>query len=131
MLTKRQPHTEPTHRPKYVEEKVDAADVVEFLNLTRDSDPHIRKRALGNLCPCHVKTNHPQVWDRIIEMAGDDDPKVRSAVLHSLCDGSPNERHEEVVAALQNLHNDPDLKLRRRVRKVLAQYRHSGTINVL
>jgi hypothetical protein len=64
-------------------------------------------------------------------MAADDDFQVRSTVLHVLCDGSPRSREQEVVAALQRLQHDPDVGLRRRVRKVLAQYRRSGTVNVL
>jgi hypothetical protein len=131
MITKREQCSVPVQRAKYSEEQVDADDIVEFLELTQDSDPHIRKLAVGKLCPCHLKANHARVWDRIIELAGDEDAKVRSHVLHTLCDGSPNSRHEEVVAALERMRNDPDLMLRRRVRNVLAQYRRSGTINVL
>src|ERR1700744_5716824 len=110
---------------------VDADDVDTFLALTLDPDARVRKSAVRNMCPCHLKANHPRVWDRLLEMVGDADAKIRSHVLHTLCDGSPNERHAEIVAALERMHNDPDLKLRRRVRGVLAQYRRSGRVNVL
>jgi hypothetical protein len=133
MITKREQCAVPLQRraTKYSEQQVDADDIVEFLQLTLDADPHIRKLAVGKLCPCHLKANHARVWDRIIELTGDEDAKVRRHVLHTLCDGSPNDRHEDVVAVIERMHNDPDLKLRRRVRGVLAQYRRSGKINVL
>jgi hypothetical protein len=83
------------------------------------------------LCPCHLKRNDAQVWDRLIAMATDDDPKVRSTVLHVLCDGSPRSREQEVIAALPRMQRDNDEGLRRRARKVLAQYRRTGTVNVL
>ena len=41
------------------------------------------------------------------------------------------ELHALRTAVTERMWNDPDLKLRRRVRKVLAQYRRSGKINVL
>jgi hypothetical protein len=52
-------------------------------------------------------------------------------VLHLLCDGSPRERNTEVVAAVERMQRDPDDKLRRQARKVMAQYRKTGNINVL
>ena len=64
-------------------------------------------------------------------MTADPDAKVRGAVLHALGDGSPREREAEIVDAIENMYHDPDSKLRRRVRKLLAQYRHTGKINVL
>ena len=120
-----------TRNSCYVEVSVDSDDIAEFLTLTQDQDIRVRKAAVRNLCPCHLKANHPRVWDRMIEMSADPDATIRSHVLHTLCDGSPNERHEEIVAAIERMWNDPDLKLRRRVRKVLAQYKRSGTINIL
>jgi hypothetical protein len=36
-----------------------------------------------------------------------------------------------VVAAIERLQQDPDEKLRRRARKLIAQYRRGGRINVL
>ena len=103
----------------------------EVLELTRDGDPRKRKWAVRQLCPCHLKYNDDQIWDRLIAMAADDDLQVRSTVLHVLCDGSPRSREQEVVAALQRKQHDPDVGLRRRVLKVLVQYRRSGTVNVL
>jgi hypothetical protein len=109
----------------------DGLELQEVLELTRDRDARRRSWAVRQLCPCHLKRNDAQVWDRLIAMASDDDPHVRSTVLHVLCDGSPRSREQEIIAALQRLEHDTDVGLRRRVRKVLAQYRRTGTVNVL
>ena len=47
----------------------------EVLELTRDHDARKRKWAVRQLCPCHLKYNDDQVWDRLIAMAADDDPR--------------------------------------------------------
>jgi hypothetical protein len=106
-------------------------EIDELLDMTRSDDARDRNEALRELCPCHVKFNEKRVWNRTLEMACDPDAAVRSTVLHVLCDGSPRERNEEVVAAVARMQQDPDDKLRRRARKVMAQYRKTGNINVL
>jgi hypothetical protein len=88
-------------------------DIDDLLDLTRSDDARERNEALRVLCPCHVKFNDRRVWDR------------------ALCDGSPRERNAEVVAAVERMQHDSDDKLRRRARKVMAQYRKTGQINVL
>jgi hypothetical protein len=107
-----------------------ADDIGSFLAMTYDADPRVRRTAVTHLCPCHVKRNHGAVWDRMVAMATDADPAVRNGVLHVLTDGSPCSRQAEVVEVLQALHEDPDLKLRRKARKILAQYRRTGNLNV-
>jgi len=102
-----------------------------LLEQTASGDAKMRAAALRELCPCHVKFNDARVWARTLAMASDRDVKVRATVLHVLCDGSPRERHMEVVAAVERLQHDPDDKLRRRARKVMAQFRKTGQINVL
>jgi HEAT repeat protein len=102
-----------------------------WLDLTRDKDPKVRRRAVQALCSCNVRSNNERVWDRILEMIADDDPKVRSIVLHVLCDGSPRSREAQVLAALDGLQRDSDIKLRRQARNILARYRRTGKINKL
>ena len=110
----------------------DPRDEIEAaLRLTHHPDPRVRRDAVHELCPCRLKANHQAVWDRLIAMAGDEDAKVRGQVLHTLADGSPRERERDVVATIEGMQDDPDLSLRRRVRKLLAQYRRTGKINVL
>lgn len=99
------------------------------LHRTRHESPSVRRTALLDLCPCRVKANVPEVWDRLVQMHADPDPSVRSVVLHALCDGSPSDRHREVVAAVDAMQQDPDRKLRRRARRTMAAYRRTGDIN--
>ena len=106
-------------------------DIDDLLDLTQSDDAKERATALRELCPCHVKFNDTRIWDRTLEMAVDADVKVRATVLHLLCDGSPRERNAEVVAAVERMQHDADDKLRRQARKVMAQYRKTGQINVL
>ena len=103
----------------------------DILQLTRHADAHVRKQAVQQLCPCHLKADYEPVWDRLLEMVDDHDVKVRGHVLHALCDGSPRSREGQVVAALEAMRNDPDQGLRRRVRQTLAQYRRTGRVNIL
>jgi hypothetical protein len=109
----------------------DGLELEEVLELTRDRDPRRRTWAVRQLCPCHLKRNDAPAWDRLIARATDDDPHVRGTVLHVLCDGSPRSREQEAIAVLQRMQHDTDVGLRRRARKVLAQYRRTGTLNVL
>ena len=107
------------------------ADIPRLLELTYDDDPKVRSLAAKNLCGCHVRADHPEIWDRILEMLGDPEAKVRSDAVHALGDSSPNHRVHDFAAALEPLYNDPDRQLRKRVRKVLNNYRRTGSVNVL
>ncbi|HXW80973.1 MAG TPA: HEAT repeat domain-containing protein [Acidimicrobiales bacterium] len=108
-----------------------ADEVADLIELSRDPDPKARKVALANLCPCHVRADHPEVWDRVFEMVDDPDPVVRRAVVHMLGDGSPRYRAPEVAEVLERLRNDRDRVVRRQVRRVLQAYNRTGRINVL
>jgi HEAT repeat protein len=106
-------------------------DIDELIALTYDPDPRLRKEAVHALCPCNLKANYEQVWDRLLAMITDEDASVRDQVLHTLGDGSPREREREVLQAVEQLQHDKDEKVRRKARKVLASYRHGGRINIL
>jgi HEAT repeat protein len=108
-----------------------ADEVDELVALTHDPDARVRAVAVTNLCPCHVRADHPIAWDRILEMTSDPDPTVRRAVVHMLADGSPRHRALEVVDALDTLRNDDDKVVRKNVRRVLASYHRTGRINIL
>jgi len=118
-------------RVQYAEPKDCAVSLEDWLRQTRDENSKVRQRAVGNACPCHLKRNVPELWDRLIEMVTDEDVKVRSSVLHTLGDGSPRVREMEIVAAIERMWNDPDERLRRHVRKLLASYRRTGKLNIL
>jgi vesicle coat complex subunit len=102
-----------------------------FIEQTKHSDPRIRKKALKEMCPCRVKKEIDQIWERVFEMYTDPDSTVRYQVMHTLCDGSPKERESEVISVLEKMWNDKDEKLRRNVRRALNSYRRCGKWNVL
>lgn len=92
---------------------------IEVLEFTHDPDPLVRRLAAKALCPCHVKADLPEVWDRLVEMTDDPDAGVRLDVVHALGDGSPRERGPEIALA-------PPLD-----REGLSAYRRTGRVNVL
>jgi len=107
------------------------APVADALIHSHDADPKVRRVAAKAMCPCHVKANVPEVWDRLIEMASDADVGVRLDVVHALADGSPRERADQIAGVLERMYNDPDPKVRKRVRRVVTSYRRTGNLNVL
>ena len=105
--------------------------VTEYIARTHDPNPIKRKRALKELCPCHVKTDIPEVWERIFEMCDDEDGWVRDQALHSLGDGAPNHLEGRIVQVLEEKYNDPHPEVKRKARKMLNSYRRTGKWNVL
>lgn len=101
------------------------------LALTRDARPRVRQAALMNLCPCHLRADVPEVWERVFEMAADEDVGVRRQVVHTLGDGSPGRLQQRVLRTLESMRNDRDRTLRRAVRALLARHRRTGRVNVL
>jgi vesicle coat complex subunit len=87
--------------------------VQDLLALTQDRDPKVRRVAVKNLCPCHVRRELAPVWQRLLEMTFDADAGVRIDVLHNLTDGSPAELEAQVVAVVQRCLGDPVGKVRR------------------
>jgi hypothetical protein len=106
-------------------------EITTLLERTQLPDPKERARAIHDLCPCEIRVNVQEVWDRVVEMSVDPDLRVRSAVLHTLCDGSPSAREADVVRAVEAMQQDLDVRLRRRARGVMAAYRRTGKINQL
>lgn len=106
-----------------------SAEIRHLLAASRDPDPEVRRRAVRELCPCQVKRNDPDVWERVFEMTRDPNVRVRRNALHGMIDGSPAGLAPRVVAALEAMRDDPEPKLRRNVRRILARYRRTGRIN--
>jgi len=105
--------------------------VGEILTKTRDANPNVRHAAVRELCPCEVRANRVDGWDRILELVGDSDPGVRRLAFHAMIDGSPHDRLDEIVVAVETLRNDPHQKLRRQARKLLDHYRRTGQVNIV
>jgi len=103
--------------------------IPELLEATRDPNPKVRKAATRDLCPCEVKANDSDAWDRLIAMTADPEIEVRRIALHAILDGSPRSRRAEVICVLEGMYDDPHPRLRRQVRKVLARHRATGKVN--
>jgi HEAT repeat protein len=106
-------------------------EIAEVIELSYSPNYKERAEAVRALCPCKLKSDYPQVWDRLIEMASDEHVQVRKNVFHVLADGSPRYREQQIVEVMQGMRNDPDLKLRRHVRRLLAHYNAGGRLNIL
>eukprot|EP00794_Sanderia_malayensis_P010095 gene10095-11126_t len=105
--------------------------VEEYITWTHHSDPLERKRALKELCPCHVRADLEQIWARILECTNDPEPIVRDQALHALGDGSPKHLESEIIEIIESKYNDRDPKVRKKARKMLNSYRRTGKWNVL
>lgn len=102
-----------------------------LLEGTYSSNPKTRSQSVRQLCPCDVKANVPEVWERILAMVDDPDPATRYQVLHVLCDGSPRTIETGALEALDKLRNDPVKRIRKNARKALGEYSRKGRLNVL
>ena len=107
------------------------SDISELIQLTKHNDQQIKLKAVQALCPCRLKRDFEDVYDRLFELSLDEDPKVRYQVLHNICDGSPQDYEARVMKALENFNRDPDRKIRRAAHKVLGSVLHNGGWNVM
>ncbi len=58
----------------------DTEDIQTILALTTHVDPIVRQRALKEICPCRVKDDIDQFWNRVLEMIDDPADNVREQV---------------------------------------------------
>ena len=105
--------------------------IKEYLQRTYDFDPRKRRKALQDLCPCHVRADIPELWERIFVLLEDEEGCVRDQALHALGDGSPLHLEERIVEAAERLYNDPHPPVKKKARKILNSYRRTGKWNVL
>jgi hypothetical protein len=121
-----------TSKSKEVVSKIkETEDIDEILEYTRHEHPEVRLSALQQLCPCHVKNNVDEFWNRILEMVDDSEMGIKKQVLHNLCDGSPKERETDIIQAIKKLSREDDKEIRRICHKVLANYNKTGKWNIL
>ena len=90
-----------------------------------------RQSALKDMCPCHLRADIGELWERIFELTRDPIGPVRMQALHALGDGSPRRLEERVVEAAENMYNDPDAKVKKMARRLVVAYRATGKWNVL
>lgn len=105
--------------------------IQDYIGRTHDPDPIKRRRALKDLCPCHVRQDIPQLWDRIFECLEDGEGLVRDQALHALGDGSPTHLEERIVEAVERMYNDPHPDVKKKARRMLNSYRRTGKWNIL
>ena len=103
----------------------------DYIQRTYDLDPKKRRKALKDLCPCHVRQDIPELWDRIFECLHDEDGLVRDQALHALGDGSPTHLEEKIVEAVERMYNDPHPEVKKKARRMLNFYRRTGKWNIL
>lgn len=108
-----------------------ASTVEEHLQCTYYPDALQRKRALKELCPCHVRADFEQLWERIFELTEDEAGIVRDQALHALGDGSPRHLEERIIETVERLYNDPEPSVRKKARRMMNSYRRTGRWNVL
>ncbi|XP_060574177.1 uncharacterized protein LOC132731896 [Ruditapes philippinarum] len=102
-----------------------------IISLTKHNSARVRQRALKEMCPCRVKEDLSDFWNRVMEMIDDESATVRYQVMHTLCDGSPSHMEDNVADALDIFNNDADKKIRRKAHQVLTTYRRTGKWNVM
>ena len=106
-------------------------DIYEIIELTRAPDAQVRLKATQQMCPCRVKDDIPEFWERIFELAMDEDANVRYQVMHNMCDGSPSSYEYKVEECLEIFNRDPDNTIRRKATQVLSHYHRTGKWNVM
>ena len=80
-----QAHRKSAHR--LGEEQVGREQIAELLELSHSEDPEDRHEAASHLCPCHVRTRIPAVWDALFRLMDDPVPRVRQQAWHTIEDG--------------------------------------------
>jgi hypothetical protein len=112
-------HQKKAHKPGEI--KVDRVQIAELLELSCSADAEDRLHAAKYLCPCHVQTRIPGVWEALFRMMEDSDPRVRQQAWHALEDGGvPSD--EASFARLEQLYqNELDAKVRRFAHMIIGK----------
>ena len=67
--------------------------ISEYLTRTYDPSPLKRKQALKDLCPCHVRADIPELWERIFQLLSDEDGVCVFACNVYVCGGLEGSSH--------------------------------------
>lgn len=106
-------------------------DIDVIIDLSKHDHPQVRQRALREMCPCRVKKDLSDFWQRVLEMIDDSAENVRYQVLHTLCDGSPAHLEEDVARCLEVFNHDSSPHIRRQAHRALTAYHRTGKWNIL
>jgi hypothetical protein len=97
---------------KQGEQHVGKEQIAELLLLAESEDAEDRLTAAENLCPCHVRTRIPSVWEALYRMMEDADARVRQAAWHTIEDGGKpgDEAGVELLERICRQEKDPKVK---------------------
>ena len=104
-------HQKAVYKPG--ERKVGKEQVAELLVMSESEDPEDRLVAAENLCPCHVRTRIPAVWDALFRMMEDADTRVRRAAWHTIEDGGKPKGEEDLARLERICRQETDPKVRK------------------
>jgi hypothetical protein len=110
------------------EKHTSSEEITELLELSRSPEIEDRLIAAEHLCPCHVRTRIPAVWEALFRMMEDSEPRVRQQAWHTIEDGG-KPTDEEAITTLERIcANETDGKVRRfaelTLDKVLGPRKH-------
>lgn len=112
-------HQKRAHRPGEI--KVDRIQIAELLELSCSADAEDRLHAAKYLCPCHVQTRIPAVWEALFRMMADDDPRVRQQAWHALEDGGVPTDEASFAKLEQLYHAEQEPKVRRFAQSIIGK----------
>ncbi len=98
---------------KVGERQAGKEQIQELLALSSSADAEDRLMAAENLCPCHVRTRIPAVWDALFRMMEDEDWRVRRAAWHTIEDGGKPSDDEGARRLEQILERESNPKVRK------------------
>lgn len=88
-------------------------EIGELLVLSQSEDVEDRLCAAEHLCPCHVRTRIPAVWEALFRMMEDTDNRVRHQAWHTIEDGGKPSTPEAIATLERICARETDPKVRR------------------
>ena len=70
------PYTKEMAR-KHLSRIRETQDMYELIEISKVPDNQVRLKAIQQMCPCRVKDDITEFWERLFELAKDEDAKVR------------------------------------------------------
>src|SRR5579862_5216449 len=95
------------------EARVGKEQVAELLEMACSADAEERLEAARYLCPCHVRTRIPAVWETLYRLMQDPDPRVRRQAWHTIEDGGTPRDAASRASLEQRFRGETDPKVRK------------------
>lgn len=103
------------------EARTSKEEIAELLELSCSRDPEERLIAAEFLCPCHVRTRIPAVWEALFRMMQDEDKRVRHQAWHTIEDGGKPTEAESIATLERICAAETDPKVRAFAERTLDQ----------